>query len=191
MTRGPEHRLEFTPRFDKIVELLLYLAHKKPNADHYQAVKFFYLADREHINKFGRPITFDVYYALQYGPVASKTLDLLHSNKDVLEEAGIAALPIELEQLDKIIVLRRPLRAVDYDLFSKSDLVVFDAVLEEFGDKSFSELFDLTHEHFAYQNAWRHKSGRRSRMSYADMVEDSAKKAALIEDIAPVSAHMK
>ena len=37
--------LKFHPKFDKIVELLLYLAHKRPDADKYQAVKFFYLAD--------------------------------------------------------------------------------------------------------------------------------------------------
>jgi hypothetical protein len=37
----------------------LYLASKRPGVDKYQAVKFFYLADREHLNRFGRPITFD------------------------------------------------------------------------------------------------------------------------------------
>src|ERR1700688_4962714 len=41
--------LEYRPKIEKIVELLLYLAHKRPGADKYQAVKFFCLADREHL----------------------------------------------------------------------------------------------------------------------------------------------
>ena len=47
--------LEFKPKLDKIVELLLYLAYVRPGADKYQVVKLFYLADREHLIRFGRP----------------------------------------------------------------------------------------------------------------------------------------
>ena len=43
--------LTFRPKIDKIIEALLYLAHKRPGADKYQAVKFFYLADRDHLSK--------------------------------------------------------------------------------------------------------------------------------------------
>src|ERR1700739_3442083 len=73
--------LEFKPKFDKILELLVYLSFTKPGADHYQAVKFFYLADKEHLNRYGRPITYEKYCALPYGPVASNVLDLLRGNK--------------------------------------------------------------------------------------------------------------
>lgn len=74
--RRPEAKmpLTFQPKLDKIVELLLYLAHTRPGADKYQAVKFFYLADREHIRRYGRPITFGDYVAMSYGPVASNAL---------------------------------------------------------------------------------------------------------------------
>jgi hypothetical protein len=71
--------LKFRPKTEKIVELMLYLAHKRPDADKYQAVKFFYLADREHLIRYGRPITFENYYAMEYGPVTLLgTLSKLH-----------------------------------------------------------------------------------------------------------------
>ena len=184
--------LKFKPKFDKIVELLLYLAHKRPNADKYQAVKFFYLADREHLNRHARPITFEAYYALKYGPVASTAMDLLENDPKALKAAGIKKLPFETELLDEIVFIRNPLRAVNYDLFSKSDLEVFDEIIAKYGNCTFDELYKLTHEHFAYRNVWdrRPQHANRAKMNYEDMIEEGAKKAALIEDISPVSANM-
>jgi len=89
--------LEFQPKLDKILELLLYLAHKRPGADKYQAVKFFYLADREHLRRYGRPITFEHYFAMWYGPVASNALDFINKNKRTMERAGLESLPFETE----------------------------------------------------------------------------------------------
>ena len=187
-----EARLKFRPKLDKIVELLLYLTHKRPDADHYQAVKFLYLADRLHLNRYGRPITFETYFALPYGPVASHALDLLRRNSAALRQAKIDELPFEVEQLDKTIYLRAPKRAVDHDIFSKSDLKVFDEVLEEFGKLSFGKLYDITHAHFAYKNAWENrKSGSKSApIKYEDMIEESARKADLVNEAEQVAERM-
>ncbi|MEX0851949.1 MAG: Panacea domain-containing protein, partial [Bauldia sp.] len=89
--------LKFRPKIDKIVELLLYLAHKRPDADKYQAVKFLYLADKEHLNRYGRPLTYEVYYAMDYGPVASVTLDLLNGKLGALQAIQADRLPFETE----------------------------------------------------------------------------------------------
>ena len=89
MAAGRPMPLRFRPKVEKIVELLLYLAHKRPGADKYQAVKFFYLADRAHLNRYGRPISFEKYYAMSYGPVGSTVLDLLNGNLGPAKEAGI------------------------------------------------------------------------------------------------------
>lgn len=189
--------LKFKPKIDKIVELLLYLAHKRPNADKYQAVKFLYLADKEHLNRYGRPLTFEVYYALDYGPVASTALDLLNGQLWPLKNSGFTELPFRTETGQApngktTTFIREPFRAVDYDVFSKSDLCVFDEILEKYGNCSFDELFKLTHEHPAYRRAWDSKGlfSRRALMAYEDMIDESERKADLIEDLEPVSAHM-
>ena len=188
--------LKFRPKLDKIVELLLYLASKRPGADKYQAVKLFYLADREHLNRFGRPITFDNYYALWYGPVASKALDLLENDGWVLREAKIEELPFitEIGQAKNgspTTYIRDPKRAVNLDLFSKSDLRVFDEIIEKYGDASFEDLMNLTHEHEGYKLAWNNRrEGQRAPMFYEEMIDDEERRAALVRDIEPVSAHM-
>jgi uncharacterized phage-associated protein len=192
--------LTFRPKLDKILELLLYLAQKRPGADKYQAVKFFYLADREHFKRYGRPITFDNYYALWYGPVASKALDFLQQKPWVMREAGIDALPFETEvgtvktksgKETETIFIRNPLREVNTELFSKSDLDVFDEIIKQYGDASFDQLFDLTHKHFAYTNAWQNRRhGDHAEMFYDEMIDDLERRNALIEDLSPVSAKM-
>lgn len=189
--------LKFRPKIEKIVELLLHLASKRPGADKYQAVKFFYFADREHLNRFGRPISFENYYAMSYGPVASTVLDLLNGNIGPAKSAGINELPFKTE-IGKTksgrdtTFIREPLREVNYDLFSKSDIQVFDEVVEKYRDASFDELFKATHKHFAWTNAWtQRKHGERAEMYYEEMIDDEARRAELVDDISPIAAHLK
>jgi uncharacterized phage-associated protein len=190
--------LEFRPNLAKIVELLLYLAHKKPGADKYQAVKFFYLADREHINRYGRPITSEVYFALPYGPVASKAKELLENDKWTMKRAGLKELPFETEKVSRpgpdkgdLVIIGKPKREVDIELFSRSDLRVFDEVLKEYGDLDFDALYKLTHDHVAYKKAWANRGhSKRGQMTYDDMIESADKRASVVSDIGPVAAHL-
>jgi uncharacterized phage-associated protein len=190
--------LKFRPKTEKIVELMLYLAHKRPGADKYQAVKFFYLADREHLICYGRPITFENYYAMEYGPVASTVLDVLNGKLSAIKAVGINELPFETEvgrTTDgkyATTFIRKPLRDVNYDLFSKSDLKIFDEVIEKYRDASFNDLFVATHEHYAWYHAWNtRKFGERAEMFYDEMIDDEVKRAALVEDIGPIAANMR
>lgn len=184
--------LTFRPKRDKIIELLLYLAHKRPNCDHYQAVKFVYLADKEHLNRFGRPITFDEYYAMPLGPVPSNTLALLKEQEAAMRAADIDRLPFNTETIDRITIIREPRRPLNYELFSRSDLRVFDEIIGKYGNYSFNDLYELTHSHFAYRNAWekRPAGAKRVKMQYDDMVDEGPNKASMIEDFSPVSKHM-
>ncbi len=188
--------LMFRPKLDKIVELLLYLAHKGFGPDKYQAVKFLYLADREHLARYGRPITFDNYWALWYGPVGSNALNLLEYDAPVLRQAKLEDLPFATEvgkakNGSDTTFIRQPNRAVNLDLFSSSDLRVFDEIVEKYKNSSFDELMKLTHDHEAYKAAWEtRRHGNRAAMFYEEMIEDKARRAALVEDIESVAAHM-
>lgn len=48
--------------------------------DRMKVQRLLYLADRECMNQTGFPITDDVYYHMKYGPVLSRTLDLMKGN---------------------------------------------------------------------------------------------------------------
>jgi Protein of unknown function (DUF4065) len=192
--------LKFRPKLDKIVELLLYLAHKRPGADKYQAVKFFYLADREHFKRYGRPITFDDYYAMWYGPVASNALDLLHEKYWTMHRAGIQELPFKTElgtvktksgKVTQTTFIREPRREVNADIFSKSDLEVFDEIIGKYGNATFDDLFEMTHKHSAYLNAWNNRGLRkRAEMPYDEMIDDLELRKSLVEDLSSVSVKM-
>lgn len=189
--------LEFRPKYDKIVELLLYLAHRKPGADKYQAVKFFYLADKAHLERYGRPITQERYVALDYGPVASTALDLLNGDKWTMRKVGITELPFETEKVTRegkseILVIKKPRRDVDFDLFSKSDLRVFDEILAEYGDRSFNDLYEITHSHTAYKRAWdsRPTGARAAGMLYEEMIESPERRKEIVEDLETVASFM-
>jgi uncharacterized phage-associated protein len=188
--------LEYRPKVEKIVELMLHLAHKRPDADKYQAVKFFYLADREHLNRYGRPISFENYYAMSYGPVASTVLDLLNGELLPAKQVGINTLPFKTE-IGKTktggatTYIREPLREVNYDLFSKTDIAVFDEILAKYRDASFDDLFKATHEHFAWKNAWTTwRFGERAEMFYEEMIEDEKRRTELVEDFSSVASQM-
>jgi uncharacterized phage-associated protein len=189
--------LEFKPKLDKVVEILLYLAHKSPGLDKYQASKFFYLADREHLTRYGRPISYEPYFALWYGPVPTHALDLVESDPAVLKLAGLRELPFETAvgktaNGSDTVFIKNPKREPNYDLLSKSDVKVLDEVIERYGHSTFKELMDLTHEHAAYKAAWdeRRQGGNRAEMYYEDMIEDQERRRALVNDLAPISARM-
>jgi uncharacterized phage-associated protein len=185
-------RLKFRPKLRKIAELLLYLSHKKQGVDHYKACKLIYLADWAHLNRYGRPMIGDMHRAMEWGPVATKTYELLKGEVSAMKDAGLEALPFETKKLDKIVHIGAPKRAVDHKFFSRSDLEVFDQVLIEYGDLTFAQLHDATSKHFAYRNAWEHKAKaqKSAPMGYDDILEESAAKEEYIDEISSVSQKM-
>ncbi|MHC5728886.1 MAG: Panacea domain-containing protein [Nostoc sp.] len=44
-------------------------------------IKLMYLAEREALLNWGRPITYDSYFSLKHGPILSTTLDLINEGK--------------------------------------------------------------------------------------------------------------
>ncbi len=180
----------FRPDLPKILNLLTLLAGEKPGTDKYQAVKFFYLADKAHLNEFGRPITYETYFALPYGPVASTVKDLMERNNYAMRKLGLEKLPFLTRSVEReegqepLVVLDSALEEVDFSVFSKSDLRVFRQVIAEYGKFTFDELFKLTHKHHAYIRAWgsRARNSQRAQMSYEDMVDDPAKRENLVAD---------
>jgi uncharacterized phage-associated protein len=190
--------LSFRPKLDKLVELMLHLAHTKPDRDKYQVVKLLYLADREHLLRYGRPITYERYVAMQYGPVASNAKDFLEGNTWAFKKARIDRLPFETEIVKNdrgegrdTTYIRKPLRDVNYSLFSKSDIRVFDEIVAKYGDEDFDSLFNLTHDHLAWKRAWNERGySNAPEMLYDEMIEDAERRAAFMEDIEPVAAHM-
>lgn len=111
----------------------------------YTVLKMLYLADRLHLEKFGRPITGDSYFAMKEGPAGTETYDLM---KFLRGERRYSRYPGAKEKLSldskthKLEVLQAP----DEKVFSKSDLECILAVAHLRNKKGGPYIRDLSHD---------------------------------------------
>lgn len=159
-------RRVLTPDFPKIQEAILYLLSQRAGLTQYQIVKALFLADRRHLNDYGRPITFDNYVALEHGPVPSAAYEALKPEHNHMARFGEARPWTSTPErpgsrVNNFVRLRAPREAV----LSATDIEALDEALTVVVSLSFGQLRRLTHEDPAYVEAW----DRRGAMQAADM----------------------
>jgi uncharacterized phage-associated protein len=125
----------------------------------YDLLKTLFLADRAHLNEWGRPITYDNYSAMVHGPVPSVAYDLLKGNAKAMRDQSIKTLPWTSEQVSTSKGTRRfyPIPdAIDVeDYLSESDIASLDDAMTTVRRLGFGQIRRLTHEDPAYVDAWR------------------------------------
>ena len=119
----------------RIKEVLLYILSKTGVVDYYHLMKILYLAERQHLAKWGEKITTDDYYALPHGPVPTRIYDALKAVKD--GHGGFLADVVTVEK-DQPNVM--PLREPDMGYLSKSEVEALDNAITKNIVKSFAEL---------------------------------------------------
>jgi uncharacterized phage-associated protein len=177
--------LSFNTNIDKALETIVYLANKQPNIDHYHIVKTVFYADKEHLNKYGRPILGDVYKKMKAGPVPSLVLDLINFNSlslapEVIDKA-LNAFTVTQDEKRKLIAAKRE---TDLDEFSGSDLECIDNALDFCKDKSFSELCRISHEEKSWQDA--EENGDMDYILFID--DDNPLKDGIVADLLETSS---
>ncbi len=127
-----------------ILESFYYLS-KKMNApiDKLGAIKLIFFADRYHLRKYGRLITEDTYYALEHGPVASNTLDILNIILDG-KNAGVSKTYLTKESHNTFIAVDT---THELEYLSDSDIEALDFVIAKFSHYKTWELRNLTHDY--------------------------------------------
>ena len=138
----------------KAIHVFVYIASRLKSPDIYTVLKILYLADVKHMANYGRPITGDVYHALQTGPVPER----LHDYFKLVRSAPLR----NLHRIGKRNGLKKYFEAAGYliypkvdpdmDEFSTSDLICLDSAIEENKDMPFGQLKNKTHD-VAYYNA--------------------------------------
>jgi Protein of unknown function (DUF4065) len=165
--RLPEKRkkapvIALRPNKEKILQALLYLieeADRKGVAiTQYTILKAFFFADRAHLNRYGRPITFDNYKAMKDGPVASLIYDILKNNVNFPALFGIAGPLWERTPAPEISARAFRFHSCktkpDLDVLSESDIEALSDALTIATTLSFGQIKRLTHEDPAYIDAW-------------------------------------
>lgn len=131
--------LRFRLNPEKLVNAVAYLAQACPHSTKLTICKHLYLADKEHLVRYGRPITGDHYYKLQHGPVPTRGLDMLRGRAPATDTALLEKYVSVIG--DAVHPKQHPNRKV----FSKSDLEVLELVVKEYGGMSPSALRSKTH----------------------------------------------
>lgn len=132
-------------------------------SDMHKIFKTLYFADQSHLSKYGRSITGDVYIAMQYGSVPSKTDDIF---KAVRGDSYFHddELNTYIHFVNKYIV--EGIKKADLDYLSESDIECLDEAISKCKDKSFDELTKMSHG-LAWENTRRDRA-----MSFKDILRE-------------------
>lgn len=167
-----------TPIFniDKSLQAVLFVANRLSRKDFHKIFKVLYFADREHLTKYGRPITGDTYIAMEYGPVPSAIYDIFKAVR------GDGYQWEQIESVKKLFRIKDrcfidPLQDANTDWLSESDISELNAALTKYGQLSWQEVINLSHAH-----AWS-ATPLNDRMSIEDIMRENGADAEFIADI--------
>lgn len=134
----------------RIAQIAAYFAGREPHQtiNVMKLVKLMYLADRESLDRFGEPITFDSMVSMDEGPVLSRALNMMNGESTPASaEAWGKWLTTRTPRVTYDIKLRREFTRADLDYVSDADLQVLKSVAVKFGHMTKYQLRDYVHEH--------------------------------------------
>lgn len=144
----------FSPK--RAVEVLIFIAKHLKNPTIHEVLKIQYFADKLHFSKFGFMASGDSYVAMNFGPVASNTYDLLkaaggkrsrwiHPTFVHLTEGAISV-------ANGLTV--HSLREPEVDEISPAELTCLEEAISKWGDMPFKARTELSHDS-AWEKAWK------------------------------------
>jgi uncharacterized phage-associated protein len=169
-------KIPFMPntKYRKITQALNYLAdhQEKGELDKLKAIKLIWAADRYHLRKYGRPVTWDTYEAMKLGPVGSTTMDIVDQTTFLNDtEREYSEDFIKPTKGNNYKSLAKP----DTKVFSESDIEALGFALTAFNNMSGLELADLSHrypEWSKHENILDSGKERKVHMGYMDFFEN-------------------
>lgn len=163
------HNLPFDYR--KAVQAINYFARANGGViTKLDVLKLIFFSDRYHLRKYGRPITNDQYWAMQFGPVASAVKEMAELDSLCGTERHYAERVFQKATPEYHLQSISP---VDEDVFSDSDLEALAYVWTNFGSKRMN-LVNITHKYPEWKKHEAALAGgmSRVRMDLADFLDD-------------------
>jgi uncharacterized phage-associated protein len=141
--------ISFTFKPRKFAVVVAYLAQRRPGITKKELCKIIYFADKEHLLRYGRPITGDRYYALEQGPIPTRGLNAINAS---------AIFPEDDAEVAKYGRLRGWTfewngNPPDLKALSRSDLTVLGDVFGQIGHLPAWRLEERSHEEPAWKAA--------------------------------------
>ena len=152
---------------DATMNAVLYIIGKMGgNVDMHKVFKTLYFADMEHLSKYGRSITGDVYIAMDFGPVPSKTDDIF---KAVRGDSFFSDQAGDLKRyfhFHNNYMVHADMEC-DMDWLSETDVECLDNSIAKCKGKNFQQLTAMSHG-IAWQQTARNRA-----ISVKDILRES------------------
>ena len=143
-------------------------------------IKLLYLADREALARWGRPITTDSYVSMNHGPVLSGVLNLITDPDDPAQVQTAWAKHISAPENYDVILKEDS----SGDLLSESEDELLDEVSSKFGHLNRWKLVDLVHSF----PEWTDPQGSAYPIEYGEILKAQNKKP---EEIRAIENELK
>ncbi len=156
-----------------IIEALHYILKKIGTAGKIKLIKLVYLADKYHLLKYGRTITNDDYYAMDFGPVGTTVKDILAFDKDMLSKDFKYAAKL-LTKAGEHEFTAKPVKGkTEFDHLSETDIEALEFVLAKFGKMTGTQLTNYTHKYpewAQHAHLFENKTIRRARIETEELL---------------------
>jgi len=142
----------------------LFLKLRGGKMSHLKLMKLLYLAEREALLRWRRPIIFDSCVSMDKGPVLSQTLNLLHGES---ETKGIWGENITSPTDNEVSLIQDP----GTNSLSEAEELLIREVFSKYGSMSRWEICDKTHE----LPEWEDPQGSSIPIDYKDILKGAGK----------------
>ncbi|MBO9766534.1 SocA family protein [Xanthomonas phaseoli pv. dieffenbachiae] len=160
----------------------------------YSLMKMMYLADKIHLERFGRFIAGDSYVAMEQGPVPSHAYNLVKCVRGDVQDAALSEACRYFEYTRSTHELKMKIQP-DYDELSGSDVDCLGEVVGIYQRLGKWAVRDLSHDD-AWAKTWQRKKGGRlvkatemPMQVIAEQYDEAEKVLKHLKDSAPGEAH--
>lgn len=159
---------------------ILWILQKTHSADLHLVLKTCYFGDKDHLNKFDRPIFGATYRAMKFGPVPIEIYEMLKGESIWLPEINSDRYPWVLEGY---FVRLLDNSVPDFDVLSESDMNCLGESLAKSSEMTFNERTAATHG-----PDW--QAAELGIMRYEDMIDED-KRERLIPYLQETAKYMR
>lgn len=148
--------LSYVPKRDKVTEGALWLLERAQEGGQAmptdQLATAMFLADKAHLDAYGRPVFFDNYIATKNGPAGVAAMEMLDSSHDWTSQSSDSA-PWKVENAQGQF-FPRPARSPNMRRLSETDVEALESALGLVVNLDVGQLRLFTHRNKAYADAW-------------------------------------
>lgn len=169
---------------ERVVAVLAYIVDRVQDRGTHSVLKTLYAAEKAHLSKYAARILEGTYVAMEWGPVHSYLLDLIHqiqrpNHRFALSEDLISHARQHLEVVDGIMsVTTAP---VDLGVLSESEIAALDEAIALLDGMSFTERTRWSHDAAWDRAVARAPDSRNAPMEWDDII-DTLPNGSVIKD---------